>query len=65
LREDRFLEAFEEAGFHRITLAERGEDPWRTIEGIEFRSVTVIAYKGTDVPSVTPSRSNGKGGRCC
>jgi ubiquinone/menaquinone biosynthesis C-methylase UbiE len=78
LREDRFLEAFEEAGFYGITLAERGEDPWRTIEGIEFRSVTVIAYKGqpgacidekhgvvADVASVTPSRSNGIGGRCC
>jgi ubiquinone/menaquinone biosynthesis C-methylase UbiE len=48
LREDRFLEAFEEAGLYGITLAERGEDPWRTIEGIEFRSVTVIAYKGKE-----------------
>ena len=27
LREDRFLDAFEEAGFYGITLAERGQDP--------------------------------------
>jgi SAM-dependent methyltransferase len=65
LREDRFLEAFEEAGFSGITLVERGEVPWRTIEGIEFRSLTVIAYKGPDVPSAARSRSNGNGGRCC
>ena len=49
-REDRFLEAFEEAGFHGVTLAERGEEPWQTVEGIEFRSVTVIAYKGKEGP---------------
>lgn len=52
LREDLFLEAFEEAGFYGITLAERGEDPWRTIEGTEFRSVTVIAYKGKEGPCI-------------
>jgi arsenite methyltransferase len=49
-REDRFLEAFEEAGFYGVTLAERGEQPWQTIEGIEFRSVTVVAYKGKEGP---------------
>ena len=51
-REDRFLEAFEEAGFYGITLAQRQENPWRTIEGIEFRSVTVIAYKGKEGPCI-------------
>ena len=52
LREDRFLEAFEEAGFHGVTLAARGEEPWRTVEGIEFRSVTVVAYKGKEGPCI-------------
>ncbi len=47
-REDRFLEAFEKAGFYGITIAERGETPWRTVEGIEFRSMTVVAYKGKE-----------------
>jgi ubiquinone/menaquinone biosynthesis C-methylase UbiE len=50
LREDRFLEAFEEAGFYGITLAERSQEPWRTVEGIELRSVTVVAYKGKEGP---------------
>ena len=40
-REDLFLEAFEQAGFYGISLLERQQEPWRTIEGIEFRSVTV------------------------
>jgi SAM-dependent methyltransferase len=45
-REDAFLAAFEDAGFHGITLVDRAADPWRTIEGIEFRSATVVAWKG-------------------
>jgi len=49
-REDRFLRAFEEAGFHGIQLARRATNPWQTIEGIEFRSVTVLAYKGKAGP---------------
>lgn len=50
LREDLFLAAFEDAGFHGVTLAERGAEPWRTVEGIELRSVTVVAYKGKEGP---------------
>jgi ubiquinone/menaquinone biosynthesis C-methylase UbiE len=50
LREDAFLKAFEDAGFYGITVAARAGDPWRTVEGIEFRSLTVVAYKGKDGP---------------
>lgn len=49
-REDLFPEAFEAAGFYGITLLERQEEPWRTVEGIEFRSMTVLAYKGKEGP---------------
>ena len=49
-REDLFLEAFEQAGFYGISLLERQQEPWRTVEGIEFRSVTVVAYKGKEGP---------------
>jgi len=45
-REDKFLSAFEEAGFHGIEIVKRQREPWRTVEGIEFRSVTVVAHKG-------------------
>ncbi len=51
-REDLLLEAFEEAGFYGIQLLARQSEPWRTVEGIEFRSVTVVAYKGKEGPCV-------------
>ncbi len=49
-REDQFLQAFEKAGFHGIQIVKREKDPWRVVEGIEFRSVTVLAYKGKQGP---------------
>ena len=49
-REDEFLAEFERAGFHGIDLVKRQVEPWQTVEGIEFRSVTVIAYKGKQGP---------------
>ena len=49
-REDAFLEAFEAAGFHGIEVVKRQAEPWRTVEGIEFRSVTVRAWKGKQGP---------------
>ena len=45
-REDLFLKAFEDAGFHGIEVVRREPAPWRTVEGIEFRSVTVVVHKG-------------------
>jgi hypothetical protein len=29
-----------------MEIVKRDEKPWQTVEGIEFRSVTVVAYKG-------------------
>jgi SAM-dependent methyltransferase len=45
LREDAFIRAFESAGFHGIRLLKRDPKPWRTVAGIDFRSVTVEAYR--------------------
>ena len=45
-REQAFVEAFERAGFSDVTIVKRDEAPWQTVSGIEFRSVTVQAYKG-------------------
>ncbi len=50
LREDEFPAAFEQAGFFGIRLVKRDEKPWRTVNGIEFRSVTVTAHKGKQGP---------------
>src|SRR5712691_11323083 len=46
LTEEGFLAAFEKAGFYGIQILKRDVDPWRTVQGIEFRSVTVEAFKG-------------------
>jgi arsenite methyltransferase len=46
LSEEGFLAAFENAGFYGIQILKRDTDPWRTVQGIEFRSVTIEAFKG-------------------
>ncbi len=48
LTESGFLEAFESAGFHGVRILERATEPWQTVNGIEFRSVTVEAFKGKE-----------------
>ena len=48
--EDAFLDAFADAGFYGIEILDRQQEPWRTLDGIEFRSVTVRAYKGKEGP---------------
>lgn len=40
-----FLEAFKAAGFHSVRVLERQSEPWRTVGGIDFRSVTLEAFK--------------------
>ncbi|HCS55222.1 methyltransferase domain-containing protein [Rubinisphaera sp.] len=44
-REDEFLQVFEEAGFYGCEILERQFEPWMTVQGIEFRSMTVCSYK--------------------
>lgn len=46
MTEEGFLKAFEDAGFYGIELVKFETEPWQTVEGIEFRSVTVQAFKG-------------------
>jgi ubiquinone/menaquinone biosynthesis C-methylase UbiE len=46
LTEEGYLAAFESAGFYGIRILKRDVDPWRTVQGIEFRSMTVEAFKG-------------------
>lgn len=49
-REDEFLKMFEQAGFYGVEILSRQQGPWQVIEGIEFRSVTVRAFKGKEGP---------------
>jgi len=46
--EEEFLQAFAGAGFYGIEILSRQTEAWATVEGIEFRSLTVRAYKGKE-----------------
>ena len=50
MREDRFLQAFADAGLHGIEIAAYQSEPWAIVQGIEFRSMPVLAYKGKEGP---------------
>ncbi len=45
LREDRFLDAFREVGLVDVEFESYATEPWRVVEGIAFRSVTVLAHR--------------------
>jgi hypothetical protein len=62
LREDRFLDAFRSAGFGTVRTIARADEPWRVVEGITFRSVTVEATKGEATASASGCAP---GGSCC
>ncbi|MFQ5682908.1 MAG: methyltransferase domain-containing protein [Candidatus Binatia bacterium] len=47
-QEEEFLRNFEQAKFYGISIEEMKSEPYRTVEGIEFRSITVTAYKGKE-----------------
>lgn len=41
-----FVLAFEQAGFSAVCLDKWEAEPWQVVEGIEFRAVTLVAFKG-------------------
>lgn len=52
MTEEGFLQAFADAGFYGISVLKFDVQPWRTVEGYEFRSLTVEAFKGKQGPCV-------------
>lgn len=48
--ENEFLQVFEDNGFYGVEILARQNEPWVTVEGIEFRSMTVRAYKLSTAP---------------
>jgi ubiquinone/menaquinone biosynthesis C-methylase UbiE len=51
-QEEELLRAFEEAKFHGVQIEEFSSEPYQTVEGIEFRAITVTAYKGKEGPCI-------------
>lgn len=45
MREDRFVQAFADAGLHGVEIVAYQAEPWAVVQGIEFRSMTVVAHK--------------------
>jgi len=65
LTEAEFVSAFSKAGFASVRIVKRDERPWQTVQGIEFRSVTIEAFKG-QVTSARPEPAPCcEGGKCC
>jgi arsenite methyltransferase len=50
--EEDFLKAFEDAGFYGIHIEDFQSAPYRVVEGIEFRAITLTAYKGKEGPCI-------------
>jgi len=50
--EEDFLKAFEDAKFYGIHIEDFQSGPYRVVEGIEFRSITLTAYKGKEGPCI-------------
>src|SRR5213596_2953873 len=48
--EEGFVQAFAAAVFYGMQFLAWDERPWRTVEGIEFRSITMAAHKGKQGP---------------
>ena len=51
-QEKELLNGFEEAKFHGIHIEEFRSEAYQTVEGIEFRAITVTAYKGKEGPCI-------------
>lgn len=51
-QEKAFAQAFLDAGFIGVAYDKWDEQPWQVVEGIEFRSVTLTAYKPVNTPAL-------------
>ena len=71
MQEKEFLTAFEEAGFSGVAVLKRDSQPWQTVEGIAFRSMTVVAHKGEpgtrelDYRAATDTQACCEPSKCC
>jgi ubiquinone/menaquinone biosynthesis C-methylase UbiE len=65
MKDDAFVKAFANAGFEEITVVKHESDPWQTVGGIEFRSMTVIACKADEEGNTDLGPIPDEGGDCC
>jgi SAM-dependent methyltransferase len=65
LTEKGFVAGFVDVGFDSVRILELGQTPWRTVQGIEFRSMTLEAFKAGKGTEGHEYRSTIPGQRCC
>ena len=65
MQEKEFIQAFAAAGFSGMTVLKRDEQPWRTVEGIAFRSMTLVAHKGEPGTQALDYRATTGAAACC
>lgn len=65
MKDEAFVQAFEDAGFEEITVVKHEADPWQTVGGIEFRSMTVIACKEDEDGNTDLGPTLDEEGDCC
>lgn len=63
LTEEEFVQAFVQAGFDSVQIIKREATPWRTVAGIDFRSLTIEAGKGRT--AATGGSQCCVPGKCC
>ena len=51
-QEEELVSAFEAFGFYGIHVEEMPLEPYQTVQGIEFHSITLTAYKGKEGPCI-------------
>lgn len=47
-QEHEFGQLLEDVGFYGVTIDKFDDDPWQVVEGIEYRSMTILAWKGNN-----------------
>ena len=57
LQEHEFTTALEKAGLYGVTFDKWDAQPWQLVEGIEYRSVTVLGWKGKEGPCIEKNQA--------
>lgn len=57
LQEHEFLRLLEDAGFYGITIDKMESEPWRVVAGIEYRSMSMLAWKGKEGPCIEKNQA--------
>ena len=65
MQEKEFIQAFAAAGFSGMTVLKRDGQPWRTVEGIAFRSMTLVAHKGEPGTQALDYQATTATAACC